>query len=359
MTPSVWAVIMAGGVGARFWPLSRLERPKQFLSVFGDEPLLTETVHRLRGLVPPENILVVTSALHAQRTRDMLPDLPVGNVIGEPVGRNTAACLALAAHWIRGQEPNARVLVLPADHFVGDGEEFHCTLERALQACQGGHLVTLGIAPDRPETGYGYIQHEDEELGAGVFAVKTFAEKPNLSTALRFLRSGDFLWNSGIFVWENDALIDALERWLPETWEVLSTLPLPPDPSFEEELAHRYLGLRPVSIDVGVMEPAARVTGKVRVIRATFPWNDVGTWAEVHRMLEADREGNTTQGEALFVNSRNCHVQADRRTVVLLGMQDTIVVDTPDALLVCPISQDQEVRQVIQRLKEEGLHELL
>ncbi|MFA7330857.1 MAG: mannose-1-phosphate guanylyltransferase [Candidatus Delongbacteria bacterium] len=360
MTSSVWAVIMAGGVGARFWPLSRLERPKQFLSVFSAEPLLAETVHRLGGQLDAAHILVVTNALHVERTRELLPELPPENVIGEPVGRNTAACIALSAKLIRDREPDSRVIVLPADHFVGDAEEFLCTLERALLACQGGHLVTLGIAPDRPETGYGYIQHGEEELSAGVHPVRTFAEKPNLATALRFLRSGDFLWNSGIFVWENDALIAALETWLPETWEAIAALQGAPGQSdFGAELAACYAGLRPVSIDVGVMEPAARVAGKVRVIRASFPWNDVGTWAEVHRMLEGDGEGNTTQGEALFVNSRNCHVQADRRTVVLLGMQDTIVVDTPDALLVCPLSQDQEIRQVIQRLKEEGLHELL
>jgi mannose-1-phosphate guanylyltransferase len=360
MKPTVWAVVMAGGVGARFWPLSRLERPKQFLSMFGSAPLLVETVRRLEGMIPGDRVLVVTNQLHAARTRDLLPGLPADNVLAEPVGRNTAACIALAALRIRAVDPEARVVVLPADHFVGDDEEFRCTLERALQACGGGHLVTLGVAPDRPETGYGYIQHGESELAPGVFGVRTFAEKPNLSTAVRFLRSGDFLWNAGIFVWENDACIEALETWLPETMDVLQELdPLAQGPQAAQRLADAYAGLRSVSVDVGVMEPAAQLPGKVRVVRATFPWNDVGTWTEVHRMMDPDEEGNTTQGEALFVRSRNCHVQADRRTVVLLGMQDTIVVDTPDALLVFPASQDQEVRQVIQRLKEEGLHELL
>jgi mannose-1-phosphate guanylyltransferase len=336
-----------------------VERPKQFLSVFGGQPLLAETVRRLGPLVDPGRVIVVCNALHEARTRELLPRIPAGNIVGEPVGRNTAACIGLAALLIRRRDPEARVVVLPADHYVGDEEEFLCTLERALTACRGGHLVTLGIAPDRPETGFGYIQHEEAELSPGCHTVRTFAEKPNLATALSFLRSGDFLWNAGIFVWENDALIEALETWLPETWEALGAL----EPRLERDLPAAltavYGALRSVSIDVGVMEPAASRPGKVRVIRAAFPWNDVGTWAEVHRMLEKDEEGNSTQGEALFVASRNCHVQADRRTVVLLGMHDTIVVDTPDALLVCAMAQDQEVRQVIHRLKEEGLHELL
>ena len=360
MNEKIWAVVMAGGIGARFWPLSRLERPKQFLSIFGGAPLLVETVRRLGPLVDLSRVLVICNALHEGRTRELLPGLPPGNVVGEPVGRNTAACIGLAALLIRRRDPEARVIVLPADHFVGDDEEFLCTLDRALTACRGGHLVTLGIAPDRPETGFGYIQHEEGELSPGVHAVRTFAEKPNLATALSFLRSGDFLWNAGIFVWENDALIEALERWMPDTLEALLTLePHLGEASFTPAIAACYGTLRSISIDVGVMEPAGRVPGKVLVIRAAFPWNDVGTWAEVHRMLERDEEGNSTQGEALFVGSRNCHVQADRRTVVLLGMQDTIVVDTPDALLVCAMAQHQEVRQVIQRLKEEGLHELL
>jgi len=360
MSESVWAVVMAGGVGARFWPLSRLERPKQFLSIFGDQPLIVESVRRLQGVVMPERVLIVTSALHVERTRELLPELPPQNVLGEPAGRNTAACVALAAAVIRHRDPGARVMVLPADHFVGDGEEFRTTLERALSACQGGHLVTLGIRPHRPETGYGYIQHAEAELAPGVHAVRTFAEKPNLETAMLFLRSGDFLWNAGIFVWENEALIEALESWLPETWEALEPLAATLDgPQGQAALAHAYQSLRSVSIDVAVMEPAGRVPGKVRVVRATFPWNDVGTWAEIHRMLPQDAEGNSTQGEALFVGSRNCHVQAGRRSVVLLGMQDAIVVDTPDALLVCAMARHQDLPQVIQRLKEEGLHELL
>lgn len=360
MNQHSYAVIMAGGVGSRFWPLSRVDRPKQFLRILGDVPLLKETIDRLDGEIPPERILILTNALQVERSRELLPELPAGNIIGEPVGRNTAACLALAALILRRRDPGASMIVLPADHYIGDREEFLCTLHRAEEAARGGHLVTLGMAPDRPETGYGYIQHETEPLEPGLHAVRTFAEKPDLNTALLFLKSGDFLWNSGMFIWENQALIEALERWMPELWESISELDDCLDSAdFPARLGDVYADLRSISIDVGIMEPAARHPGKVRVIRATFPWNDVGTWAEVHRMLDKDDHGNTRQGSCLLIDSKDCHVRSGQRTVVLVGMESTVVVDTQDAVLVCPLERNQDVKDVISRLKEEGFHELL
>jgi len=363
MNVRVHAVILAGGVGSRFWPLSRLERPKQFLSVFGERPLLEETLSRLPHRLPPERIWVVTSRLHVERTRQLLPWLPAGNVLGEPLGRNTAAAVGLAALRLRAADAEATMVVLPADHYIGDDEEFLCTLERAVSASRGGRLVTLGIAPDRPETGYGYIQHETDELEPGVHAVRTFAEKPNARTALRFLRSGDFLWNAGIFVWSVDAIAEALGRWLPESWELLEEIEerneLLDPARLDAALDRVYPQLKSVSIDVAVMEPAGRVEGLVRVVRAVFPWNDVGTWAEVHRMSAKDERGNALSGETILVDSQRNLVRAGRRVVALVGVEDLIVVDTPDALLVCRMDRHQEVREVIQRLKEDGLHELL
>ncbi len=357
---SCYAVIMAGGVGSRFWPLSRIERPKQFLSILGDKALLKETVDRIKSEIPPERILILTSNLLVERSRHLLPELPAENIIGEPMGRNTAPCLALAARILLKRDPEATMIVLSADHFIGDAEEFLCSLDRAVEAARGGHLVTLGVAPTRPETGYGYIQHAEEELAPGIYPVKTFAEKPDLETALNFLKSGDFLWNSGMFIWENQAIVEAFEEWMPELWEAFDEFNADPlAGEFNEELAKIYPNLRSQSIDVGIMEPAGLVKGKVRVIRATFPWNDVGTWAEVHRMMKADADGNTVQGQSLMIDSRDCHVHGDERMVVLLGMESTVVVDTPDALLVCPISRNQDLREVINRLKAEGNHELL
>lgn len=361
MNQHVHAVILAGGVGSRFWPLSRLERPKQFLKVFGERPLLEETVRRLRHRLPAERIWIVTSRLHEERTRRIADWLPPENVIGEPLGRNTAAAVGLAAARVRAVDPESTMIVLPADHFIGDDEEFLCTLERAVAACRGGHLVTLGIAPDRPETGYGYIQHEADEREPGVHDVRTFAEKPNAKTALRFLRSGDFLWNAGIFVWETDAIVDALARWLPESWELLEEIEgeLADPERAAAALDRVYPQLKGVSIDIAVMEPASRVPGKVRVVRAVFPWNDVGTWAEVYRMSSKDRDGNAVRGDAILVDSARSLVQASGRVVALVGVEDLIVVDTPDALLVCRMDRHQDVRDVIARLKEDGLHELL
>jgi mannose-1-phosphate guanylyltransferase len=360
MNQSVYAVIMAGGIGSRFWPLSRLERPKQFLKVFGENSLIEDTLERLRPSIPAERLLVITSALHEERTRHLFPWLPPENIIGEPVGRNTAACAGLAALLVHKRDPNARIILLPADHYIGDNEEFLCTLERAAEACVGGHLVTLGIPPNRPETGYGYIQHEAESLSPGVHTVRTFAEKPNAQTALRFLKSGDFLWNAGIFIWEVQTIIQALETWAPELWDPLSSLtPSLGGPGQREALENVYPMVKSVSIDYAVMEHAASRHGLVRVIKATFPWNDVGTWAEVHRMQDHDDDGNSVQGDAVLVQSQGCHVHSNYRLTALVGMKNTIVVDSPDAILVCRMDKDQDVREVINRLKEDGLHELL
>ncbi len=360
MTEHAYAVVLAGGIGSRFWPLSRLERPKQFLKVFGEQSLIEDTVHRLRHRFQPENILIITNQLHEERTRRLFPRLPPRNIIGEPLGRNTAACIGLAALLLRARDPDSSMIVLPADHYIGDREEFLCTLERALQTCRNQHLVTLGIQPTSPETGFGYIQFQPEEIEPGVYPVKTFAEKPDLKTARLFLQSGDFLWNSGIFIWETRTIVEALERWLPETWETLEELSTQLDsPDFGRHLAHCYRQLRSISIDIGVMEPASQTPGAIRVIQSSFPWNDVGTWAEVHRMREKDGGDNVVVGDAVVVDSNRCLVHAPDRVVALVGMRDTIVVDSDDALLVCRMDAHQDVRHVIARLKEDGLHELL
>jgi mannose-1-phosphate guanylyltransferase len=360
MNKNTYAVIMAGGIGARFWPLSRLERPKQFLSVFGENTLIDDTVNRIKSRFAPDNILIITNHLHEQRTRELFPWIPARNIIGEPIGRNTTACVALATQILLKRDPESRMVVMPADHYIGDDEEFLCTLERAAHGCTGGYLLTLGMSPNSPETGYGYIQHHSEEISPGLFSVRTFAEKPNFKTAMRFLKSGDFLWNSGMFIWETQAIADALIRWQPDIWESLSEMqPFLDTSSFYEQLQLIYPQLRSVSIDFGVMEAASRQAGLVRVIKAVFPWNDVGTWTEVHKMGKKDDDGNSIKGEAVIVNSSNCLIHSLDKTVALVGMQDTIIVDSPDALLICNMSEHQNVKLVINRLKEDGLHELL
>lgn len=355
----VHAVIMAGGIGSRFWPLSRANLPKQFLPLLGERSMLEVTVDRLRPLVPAERTWVVTGTLHAKRCRRLLPGLPKHNVIAEPMGRNTAACLGLAARQVLAVDPEAVLLVLPADHFIGEAGRFLATLRRAAAACKGNELVTIGIHPTGPETGYGYIAVGGEQAD-GLHRVERFTEKPDHDTALRFLESGNHLWNSGMFAFRADALWAALERWLPDTAAALAGLPAVLKGSRgREALQAVYEGLRSVSVDVAVFEPASREPGRVLVLPGDFPWSDVGTWREIQRMSVQDARGNAVRGNALLIDSDNCLVHAGERVVALVGMQDTIVVDTPDALLVCQAGHHQDVRQVIDLLKESGQHELL
>ncbi|MCA9785360.1 MAG: NTP transferase domain-containing protein [Candidatus Delongbacteria bacterium] len=353
------AVIMAGGIGSRFWPLSRAHLPKQFLPLLGTRSMLEVTVDRLMPLLPAERVWLVTGALHAKRARHLLPELPRHNTLAEPMGRNTAACLGLAAHELLARDSRAVMLVLPADHFIGDQGRFLATLKRAVAAARDGHLVTIGIRPSGPETGYGYIAVGDD-LGGGVHQVKRFTEKPDRETALRFLAGGDHLWNSGMFAFGARTLLDALERWLPETAAALASLPCPlRGKAGREALQQVYEGLRSVSVDVAVMEPASAETGRVLVIPGEFAWSDVGTWREILIMSERDSNGNAVRGNGLLIDSHNCLVHGGERVVALVGMEDTIVVDTPDALLVCRSESHQDVRHVIDRLKDSGQHELL
>ncbi len=355
----IYSVIMAGGIGSRFWPRSRKARPKQFLNVFGETTLLQNTLARMQGLVPPENCFVVTHERYAEQTRAQLPALPAGNVLGEPISRNTAPCIAYAAVKLLAQDPDATMIVLPADHLIRDVAQFHDVLRVAIERAQEpGALVTIGIKPTHPETGYGYIQFdpadEDPDLDIQAYWVRTFAEKPNTATARRFLNSGDFLWNSGMFIWRADTILDQMHKHLPDAYEAFA--PLEPAIGTDAEAAalrKAYHDSPRISIDYGVMERA----DKVYVVPASFGWSDVGDWRAVYDLSDKDDHGNALKNHAIVHDSSQCLVHGNGRLVVLVGMQDTVVVDTDDALLVCHRDNTQQVKNVVEYLHAHQLDE--
>jgi mannose-1-phosphate guanylyltransferase len=345
-----YAVIMAGGIGSRFWPASRKERPKQFLDVFGDGTLIQNTVARLQGLIPPERCLIVTHDRYVEQTKRQLPAVPDENILAEPISRNTAPCITYAAAMLADRDPDATMVVLPADHVIGDVQQFHHTLEVALEAAQEPDaLVTLGIEPTYPATGYGYIQYdgdsaEDEALRA--YPVRTFAEKPDQSTAERFIDSGDFLWNSGMFIWRADTILEQVERHLPDAHTAFEPVRAAGAGVDDDTLTQAFKDSPRISIDYGVMEQA----DSVYVVPGSFQWNDVGDWRAVYDLSEKDEHGNVIEGDVIMQDSSRCLVQAGDRLVVLVGVHDMVVVDTDDAVLVCNRDSAQQVKQVVEYL---------
>lgn len=348
---SLHAVVMAGGTGTRFWPASRRARPKQLLPIGGDRPLLTRTVERLEGLVPPDRVLVVTSEELAAGVREVLPDLPPENLLLEPAGRNTAPCVALAAFELARRDPDSTQLVLPADHVIHPAERFRSALAAAVEEARAEHrLVTLGIEPDHPATGYGYIRCGEERGRRGGWIVReatAFVEKPDAARARTLLESGDHLWNAGIFAWETRAILDALRAHAGDLYDALVGIE---DPA---ELARAYERLQPAPIDVAVMERATNVS----VVPVDFRWNDVGSWSSIPDVVDPDASGNFPSGAARIVSrdATRCVVHGDEGALVaLIGVEDLVVVKSGDSVLVCPRDRAQEVRAIVARLEEEA-----
>ena len=345
-----YAVIMAGGIGTRFWPASRKEKPKQFLDVFGDGTLIQNTVARLQGLIPPERCLVVTHERYVEQTQKQLPAVPNENILAEPISRNTAPCIAYAATVLADRDPDATMVVLPADHVIGNVQEFHNTLNVALETAQEPNaLVTIGIEPTYPATGYGYIQYdgdEDEEGTLEAHPVRTFAEKPDESTAERFIDSGDFLWNSGMFIWRADTILDQVETHLPDAHKAFAPVRDAGDNVDPDTLEEAFKTSPRISIDYGVMEQAENVF----VVPGSFDWNDVGDWRAVYDLSDKDDHGNVIEGDVIMQDSSRCFVQAGDRLIVLVGIHDSVVVDTDDAVLVCNRESAQQVKQVVEYL---------
>ena len=345
------AVIMAGGRGTRFWPRSRNARPKQFLAIVGTETLLHQTVRRLDGHVPPERIYIVTTEDLAEETRRMLPELPPENVIVEPEGRNTAPCLALALVEIERRVPNGVMAVLSADHWIADRDRFLADLDLAV-AHDAGHreLVTFGIRPASPETGYGYIESEGD---GAVLKVRAFREKPPTEVAIQYLASGRHYWNAGMFVWTLADLRAGLQQHAPEVLAPLDAwVKAGAQPG---ELTKAYGQLPKVAIDVALLEKAATVA----VVPARFRWSDVGSWPAAIEFQTPDANGNVTQGDTLLLNTRDSAFFGGTRLIAAAGVEGLIVVDTPDALLLVKKDQAQSVKDIVERLRAEGRSDLL
>jgi mannose-1-phosphate guanylyltransferase len=354
------AVIMAGGRGARFWPRSRERSPKHLLDIISDKTIVRETVDRIRPMIDPEQILIVTGQGHAQELMRQLPDIPHENIIIEPVGRNTAPCIGLAALHIKKKAAEAVMVVLPSDHLITDENRFRKVLEAAATAAlRGNDLVTVGIRPTGPETGYGYIEQGNRLTvidGETVYGVRSVREKPDLVQAQAMLARGGFCWNSGMFIWKVSTILDAIRQCLPDLYDGLLQIEAALGTAREAAaVAQVYQQLRPVSIDYGVMEKASNML----VIPGDFGWSDVGSWDALWQVSPRDERENALRGQAIAVDSHHCLVHSPDKLVALVGVQDLIVVETADALLICKRGASQDVREVVERLEREQRRELL
>lgn len=354
------AVVMAGGSGTRFWPESRRNRPKQLLPITGGRAMLAETIARLDPLVPLERTWVVTNAQQVQGVRRVCPRLPVQNILVEPVGRNTAPCVGLAAAVIAQQDPAAVMAVLPADHAISPAAEFQRALRAAVAAAdRPGSFVTFGIPPSWPATGYGYIRRAQRAAvheGLDCFAVAGFTEKPDAARAQSFLDSGDYLWNSGIFVWRTSTILDAIREHMPELHAGLARIVAKcGEPGFQAELDRVYPGLPAVPVDVGIME---KVKG-VQVLATPFRWSDVGSWKSLYEEVPRDERGNAAvfpQGGTLLAEDARgvLAYSSEPQIIAVLGVEDVVVVRTSDAVLVAHRDRAEEVKKFVDRLKQGG-----
>jgi mannose-1-phosphate guanylyltransferase len=358
----LYAVIMAGGVGSRLWPRSRTALPKQFLDLLGPRTMLQETIDRIEPLIPLARVLVVVSQEHVETVRTQVPGLPAENILVEPGPRGTAPCVGLAASVLQLRDPVATMAVFPADHRIADAAGFRQAIGAAARIAQQDYLVTLGITPDHPHTGYGYIQRGvslGQVNGKSAFRVQCFAEKPDAATAQRFLDSGDYYWNGGIFIWQVTAILAEIADLLPALYAELQPVAEAWNSARRVEvLAAAWERVPRTTIDYGIMEKTTRVA----VLPVDIGWDDVGNWATLSGLVECDQQGNVIHGQGypLLVDTKDTYVYAtEGRLVAAVGLDGFVVVDTPDALLICPKDQAQAVRDVVERLAAEGLQRYL
>ncbi len=340
---------MAGGVGSRFWPLSRQSMPKQFLDILGTgKSFLRDTFERFVSMVPTSNFLVVTNSRYKALVLEQLPELDDSQVLCEPIGRNTAPCIAYAAYSIASHDPSAKMIVTPADHYITGEELFREAIEESLEFIETRDaLMTIGIKPTRPETGYGYIQVADKS--AQISRVKCFIEKPNAQLATTFIECGEFVWNSGLFIWSVESIISAFKSHLPEFHNLFSSISADYRTEKEEEAINRvFSDCKSISVDYGVMEKADNVYVKV----GEFAWSDVGTWGSLFGHAQLDQGGNFAPKDSLLYNTTDTVISTSHeKLVVVSGLKEYIVVDTDDVLMVCPRSEEQNIKNFTEDIK--------
>lgn len=349
MRSNRYCVIMAGGTGTRFWPMSRQSCPKQFLDILGTgKSFIRHTYERFNNIVPNENFIVVTNRRYKELVLQHIPELDEKQILCEPIGRNTAPCIAYAAYALQKIDPNAEMIVTPADHLILNDKEFTHIVEQALDfVSKNSALMTIGINPTRPDTGYGYIQRSSSKE---VCKVKCFTEKPSREMAEAFLECGEFLWNSGIFIWNLCDILAAIEQHLPEHHALFSSIADDIGTEREAEAIERVFSeCRPISIDYGVMEMA----DNVYVISGDFGWSDVGTWGSIYQHQRKDRYANAYDSNTIYTyNTRNTLITIpEGKVAVVNGLRDYIIVDTEDALLICPMSDEQNIKSYIEEVR--------
>lgn len=348
-----YAVIMAGGAGTRLWPSARRALPKQLLPLIYDEPLIAVTVKRLAGSF--DRTMIITGARYVDPIAQILPELPADSIIGEPFGRNTAAAIALAAFRIAAEDPDAVFAVFPADHVILRPERLIAALGFGMELARSHGVVDIGVPPSQPETGYGYIELAGElqtQDGLTAYQVQRFVEKPDLERAREYVAAGNYVWNSGMFVWQASRFLDQLRQHLPETFSALSDAFA--DGS-EEAMRRAYESIPDISVDYAIMEKERDVV----CIPVDFGWRDVGDWNALYELMEKDGDGNAVEGDAVTLDTRNSLLVSPGKLVAAIGLEDVVVVDTPDVLLVMPRERAQDVKKVLDLIKERGSEELL
>ncbi|WP_143960340.1 mannose-1-phosphate guanylyltransferase [Litoribacter populi] len=353
MNQKPYVVIMAGGIGSRFWPYSRNNHPKQFLDILGTgRTLLQMTFDRFVQISDPDRFFVVTNENYFDLVKEQLPEMPEDHILTEPMRRNTAACIAFASYKIKKLDPEARVVVTPADHLILKDEKFKVRVQDALDAAdENERLVTIGITPNRPETGYGYIQFMTETNGVAK-KVKTFTEKPNLNLAKTFVESGDFVWNSGMFVWKNESILKAFEKYMPELAEVFEEgenfFYTEKEPEF---IRRAYSLVKNISIDYGVMEKSENVF----VVLGDFGWSDLGSWMSLHELQPHDNQNNVVEGNALLYDTSNSFVKVNNdKLVVVQGLDNYLITESDNVLLICKLDAEKKFREFVSDAKNKG-----
>jgi mannose-1-phosphate guanylyltransferase len=353
-----YGLILAGGRGTRFWPRSRKRSAKQVLNVVGERSLIQATMDRLAPVIPPERLWVLTNDHLRDEIVRQLPEIPRNQVLAEPVQRNTAPAIGLAAHILHSQDPDAVMGVFPADHVIGHLAAYRGTLKAAFKGAASGRLMVVGIEPRWPETGYGYIEFPRglKPGGAEALAVRKFHEKPVLPKAKRYVSAGNYYWNSGMFFWRVDVLLDRMRRHLPKTATILAALPPFGSRAFGAKLRDAFPLCDNISIDYAVLEKADNVSG---IAAGDFGWNDVGSWNAVYELQSRDGFGNAIANGSVCIDSMNNFVDARGKLVALVGVSDLVVVDTPDALLITTRARAQQVGEVVKALEKNGRDDLL